>query len=172
MFSNPDIPAEYEPGAFHILQLGVFVVLRKFVGITFSGRRRHVGTAPTPPLGFSCVPYAYRFNVVWYPKEAAVDGNSRWTLASLPGKGSANDKQKTVTKKAAADKDASVEPATGGIHEAEDLAALSDDEEREQEARKGSEDPEPLYLTPEMINTEFVFTFYCFRVDVILTPLR
>ncbi|KAJ3512625.1 hypothetical protein NMY22_g15276 [Coprinellus aureogranulatus] len=86
MFSNPDIPAYYKPGAFHILQLGVFVVLDKYVGVTFSGQRRHVGTAPTPPLGAPSEESAYRFNVVCYPKDGAVDGLSRFTLASLPGK--------------------------------------------------------------------------------------
>ena len=162
MFSNPDIPTEYEPGAFHILQLGVFVVLRKFVGVTFSGRRRYVGTAPTPPLGFSGAPYAYRFNVVWYPKQAAVDGNSRWTLASLPGRGStATDNQQTVTKKGVSP-EAVVELSTSSTLEleADDLTALSGDEEGEQGAKKGSDDPEPLYLTPEMINMGFVFTYY------------
>ncbi|KAJ3519810.1 hypothetical protein NMY22_g13029 [Coprinellus aureogranulatus] len=63
MFSNPDIPENYDPGSFHVLQLGIFVVLEKYVGITFSGQRRHVGTAPTPPVG--CPPQlsAYRCNV-------------------------------------------------------------------------------------------------------------
>lgn len=163
MFSNPDIPDEYEPGAFHILQLGVFVVLRKFVGITFSGRRRHVGTSPTPPFGFPSVPHAYRFNVVWYPKQAAVDGSSRWTLASLPGKGSVvTEKQKSATK-GGPNEEKTAEHLAGDEPELEvdGLERLSDDEEGEKEVKKGAGDPEPLYITPEMINVEYVLTFRC-----------
>ncbi|KAJ3538211.1 hypothetical protein NMY22_g5264 [Coprinellus aureogranulatus] len=86
MFSNPDLPRNYNPGFFHILQLGVFIALRKYVGITFSGRRRHVGTSPTPPKGTPSVSSAYRFTSVHYPQAAALDGSSSFTLASLPGK--------------------------------------------------------------------------------------
>lgn len=93
MFSNPDIPDYYQPGGFHILQLGAYVILNKYVGVTFSGQRRHVGTAPTPPPGFPAIESAYRFNAVCYPKDAAVDGLSRFSLASLPGKNEASPKQ-------------------------------------------------------------------------------
>lgn len=88
MFANPDIPNDYNPGAFHILQLGAFAVLRKYTGITFSGQRRHIGTAPTPPSNNPAAidAAAYRFNVVCYPKDAAVDGLSTFSLASLPAK--------------------------------------------------------------------------------------
>lgn len=84
MFSNPDIPGSYQPGAFHILHLGVFPILEKYTGITFSGRRRHVGTAPTPSPGRKPAHSAYRLTIVHYPKASAVDGSSRFTLASLP----------------------------------------------------------------------------------------
>lgn len=77
-----------------MLHLGAFVVLNKYVGVTFSGQRRHVGTAPTPPLGYPAIQSAYRFNVVCYPKDAAVDGLSRFTLASLPGKKAASSEGK------------------------------------------------------------------------------
>ncbi|TEB18468.1 hypothetical protein FA13DRAFT_1803476 [Coprinellus micaceus] len=70
MFANPDIPKDYNSGVFHVLQLGAFVVLNKYIGVTFSGQRRHVGTAPTPPSDDSSAidESAYRFNVVcWDP---------------------------------------------------------------------------------------------------------
>jgi hypothetical protein len=90
MFANPDVPKSYQPGTFHVLHLGVFTVLDKYIGITFSARRRHVGTAPTPPPGRKPVRSAYRLTSVHYPKALAVDGSSRFTLASLPGKATAH----------------------------------------------------------------------------------
>ncbi|KAJ3515258.1 hypothetical protein NMY22_g14501 [Coprinellus aureogranulatus] len=141
MLSNPDIPTTYQPGAFHILQLGVFSVLYKFVGVTFSGRRRHVGTAPTPPPGSPPVPYAYRFNVVWYPKDAAVNGNSRWTLASLPGPSSTSVKPRKRCQKGA-------KVAPKGAPESEKGKQRADGDTQ----RKKVKAPDPLYLTPEMIN--------------------
>jgi len=49
MISNCDIPDVYEPGRFHILELGVYIILDSFVSVYFSGLRVHGGTSPIGP---------------------------------------------------------------------------------------------------------------------------
>ncbi|KAJ3539558.1 hypothetical protein NMY22_g4683 [Coprinellus aureogranulatus] len=143
MFANPDVPKEYKSGAFHILHLGVFVVLDKYVGVTFSGRRLHVGTAPTPPPGCPAVPYAYRFNVVWYPKDASVDGQSRFTLASLPGKKSAPSCPEKPKKPRKPRKEKPRKVGKGKGNGDKSVGKIKS---------KNADGPFPLYITPEMIN--------------------
>lgn len=164
MFSNPDVPVTYSPGAFHILQLGVFVTLNKYVGVTFSGRRKHVGTAPTPPLGAPPAPYAYRKNTVWYPKQATVDGKSRFTLASLPGRplsadGDNGGKGKGVERKGKGkgklveDERKRVEGKGKGT-EGKGVEGKGKDGKGTKKKLNPPPNPEPLYLTSEMINME------------------
>lgn len=161
MFANPDIPNNYKSGSFHILQLGVFVVLEKHIGVTFSGRRLHMGTAPTPPPGCPSVPYAYRFNVVWYPKHASVDGRSRFTLASLPGKTGVPALRSRITKsrkakvgKGQKGKEKDAKPLKGkakaGNSQKSKRKPTTDNVERAPRAVR----PSPLHITSEMINVE------------------
>jgi hypothetical protein len=80
------MPASHHPGHFHILQLGVFFALQKYVGGTFSAQRMHVATPPRAPEGEEPDPNAVRFNVVYYPTRGTVNGAARFSLGSLPVK--------------------------------------------------------------------------------------
>ncbi|KAJ6542394.1 hypothetical protein B0H10DRAFT_1948013 [Mycena sp. CBHHK59/15] len=84
MTCNHDIPDDYEPGMFFILQLGVFVVLNQYCSINFFGQRQHGGTPPLCPLGRPLYKYAYRFVVISYPPRRQVNGTARVILAALP----------------------------------------------------------------------------------------
>ncbi|KAJ6576001.1 hypothetical protein DFH09DRAFT_1078357 [Mycena vulgaris] len=84
MTCNHDIPDDYEPGMFFILQLGVFIELKQYSSINFFGQRRHGGTPPLSPLGTPLYKFAYRFVVIYYPPNRMVNGTARVTLAALP----------------------------------------------------------------------------------------
>ncbi|KAJ7482747.1 hypothetical protein FB451DRAFT_1129741 [Mycena latifolia] len=86
MTSNHDIPDDYEDGMFFILQLGVFIVLKKYSSINFFGQRRHGGTPPLSPVGTVLYKFAYRFVVISYPPRRMVNGTARVTLAALPNR--------------------------------------------------------------------------------------
>ncbi|KAF6750856.1 hypothetical protein DFP72DRAFT_1072011 [Ephemerocybe angulata] len=96
MISNPSMPRSYHPGYFHILHLGIFAALHKFTGFTFSGRRKHIGTPPTPPAGIVPREDALRVNAVFYPTAQTVNGKAIIALGSLPEK----PQRKKPTKKA------------------------------------------------------------------------
>jgi hypothetical protein len=85
IISDPDLPDGYNPGNFFVLYFGVFVVMKKHMGINFSGLRRHGGTPPTAPLGMEPEAWAYRFVVVSYPPNGLTNGNCRYVLGALPG---------------------------------------------------------------------------------------
>ncbi|KAJ7179711.1 hypothetical protein C8R46DRAFT_1029153 [Mycena filopes] len=84
MTCNHDIPDNYDPGMFFILQLGVFVRLKRYSSINFFGHRKHGGTPPLCPDGVTPVKWGYRFVVVSYPPRRTVNGTSRVVLAALP----------------------------------------------------------------------------------------
>ncbi|KAJ7645076.1 hypothetical protein DFH06DRAFT_1476947 [Mycena polygramma] len=79
-----DVPKKYKPGRFHILQLGVFVLLEQYCGINFYGLRKHGGTASMCPLGGTLRSWAYRFVAISYPPKRMVNGTARFSLAALP----------------------------------------------------------------------------------------
>ena len=60
---NPD----YDPGRFHILLLGIYVVLEPFANFYFSGRMQHGGTPPIAPRGQEPESWQYRAVVISYP---------------------------------------------------------------------------------------------------------
>jgi hypothetical protein len=76
MISNTHIPEEegYEWGRFHLLALGVYIVLRRFRVMNFSGLRRHGGTPPLSPPGVSPAADAYRVMTVLYPPSSMLSG--------------------------------------------------------------------------------------------------
>ncbi|KAJ6471549.1 hypothetical protein C8R45DRAFT_1104516 [Mycena sanguinolenta] len=81
---NHDIPDSYDPGMFFILQLGVFIRLKRYSSINFFGHRQHGSTPPLCPTGQVLFRHAYRFVVISYPPRRTVDGTARVTLAALP----------------------------------------------------------------------------------------
>ncbi|KAJ7444114.1 hypothetical protein B0H11DRAFT_1747702 [Mycena galericulata] len=84
MTCNSDLPDGYDPGFFFILQLGVFVVLKKYQSVNFNGRRRHGGTPPIGIFGEKLSAWAYRFVIIAYPPQRIVSGTGRLSLAALP----------------------------------------------------------------------------------------
>lgn len=82
-----DSPEGYESGRFHILSLGLFVVLDKVSQIYFSGRLRHGGTPPLAPSHATIVDSAaVRCVLVLYPAGQIVTGQYKMPLtASHPG---------------------------------------------------------------------------------------
>ncbi|KAJ7133867.1 hypothetical protein C8R43DRAFT_852521, partial [Mycena crocata] len=80
MTCNHDVPESYEEGMFFILQLGVFIVLKKYSSINFFGHRRHGGTPPLSPEGVPLYKWAIRFVVISYPPRRMVSGTARVTL--------------------------------------------------------------------------------------------
>ncbi|KAI0057139.1 hypothetical protein BV25DRAFT_1920359, partial [Artomyces pyxidatus] len=84
MFAHAHLPANYDPGLFHLLELGVFVRLDGFKLMSFNGLRRHGGTVPRAPIGEATVaPWAYRCVLVCYPSSAVVEDHGISALASL-----------------------------------------------------------------------------------------
>lgn len=83
MMAHSDIPEDYHPGRFHLIELGVYVVLEELVCINFTGLRYHGGTPPTCPDGIP-VHWAYRFILIFYPNNRMLDGASLHAFASLP----------------------------------------------------------------------------------------
>lgn len=83
-----DLPEgkSWEPGRFHILTLGVYVVLQPFLLVFFTGRLRHGGTAPLQPPEDPdpLPPWAYRLTAIGYPSRRIVEGDVRHALAALP----------------------------------------------------------------------------------------
>ena len=65
MISAVDLPDDYDSGQFHLLELGVFISLKNFKILYFSGLRQHGGTIPRSPPSISPVSWAYRFITIW-----------------------------------------------------------------------------------------------------------
>jgi hypothetical protein len=84
MISHSDIPDCHEPGRFHVLEYGVYVVLQPLLTIWFSGRHRHSGTSPIAPSPEDVVPWAYRLNVVLYPSDVFMENTGVAVLAQFP----------------------------------------------------------------------------------------
>lgn len=73
-----------EPGRFHFISRGFYVVLEPMVTIFFSGRQLHGGTAPLAPPGKVAPSWALRCILVGYPSRAILEGSARHCLAALP----------------------------------------------------------------------------------------
>ena len=79
----PDEPG-WDYGRFHLLGIGVYVVLEPFTAIYFSGRLYHGGTAPLSPEGVDPPPWAYRMVIIGYPPRQIILGKARHAFAALP----------------------------------------------------------------------------------------
>lgn len=81
-----DIPPSYEPGRFHMLTLGAFVVSHKWRVTLMNGRRIHGGTAPLAPEGVTAVAnWATRAHIILYsPEHMLTRANDVTPFAILP----------------------------------------------------------------------------------------
>lgn len=84
MTTNSDVPEDYDPGCFFILELGVFIGLTRYASINFSGLRRHGGSPPTAPRGKKVLLYCYRVVFISYPPNNMTNGNARYSLGAVP----------------------------------------------------------------------------------------
>jgi hypothetical protein len=83
MLSLPTGQHGGDAGYFHILHLGVYTKLVPYRGLVFSGRRKHVGTAPTASGATEDEGRtAFRINAVFYPTKYSVDGQGRYSMGS------------------------------------------------------------------------------------------
>ncbi|KAI0039292.1 hypothetical protein FA95DRAFT_1612685 [Auriscalpium vulgare] len=83
MVSWPDLPAGYDPGTFHLIELGAYVVLDGLNMLYFNGLRLHGGTPPRAPRGQEVVNSAYRLVVVCYPPSVILENHGITALAAL-----------------------------------------------------------------------------------------
>ena len=86
MISNSRLPSNYEPGRFHLLGLGVYIILQHSMVSNFCGLNLHGGSPPIAPEGEDVVPHAYRLMCVCYPPSSMLSnmGQQVAPLASLP----------------------------------------------------------------------------------------
>ncbi len=85
LISNSRIPEDYEPGRFHLLGMGVYIVIKPKMAAIFSGREKHGGTPPIAPSGKTPLEHSARLVFVFYgPKVAITSEGISMPLASLP----------------------------------------------------------------------------------------
>ena len=85
MISNSRIPADYEPGRFHLFGTGMHVILKPKMACLFSGLGKHGGTPPIAPKGVTPSKAAARLMIVCYCPKAALSPNGMsMPFASLP----------------------------------------------------------------------------------------
>ena len=82
----PDMPL-YDPGRLHIISLGVYVELKPFRNLYFSGRLQHGGTPSIAPPDIQVEPWHYRMVAVAYPPAKLLCGSTRHAFASVSLKG-------------------------------------------------------------------------------------
>ena len=86
MISNSRIPEEYEPGRFHLIGAGIYIILKPKTACIFSGLNKHGGTPPIAPRGVKPSELAIRLMIILYSPKAVFspDGGNSMPLASLP----------------------------------------------------------------------------------------
>lgn len=77
------LPGE-DPGRFHLVSTGTYIVLNPLHNVYFSGLLPHGGTAPLAPPGQDPPPWATRCVLIGYPSRAMVEGTARHPLAAMP----------------------------------------------------------------------------------------
>ena len=87
MLCHSYLPPGYEPGRFHLLDLGFWISMGSIDGlplaISFSGLRYHGGTPPLAPQGVTPSSEAVRIVIVIYPHRNFYDGVSKYPLCSF-----------------------------------------------------------------------------------------
>lgn len=73
-----------EPGRLHLLGIGVWWELEYMSQLFFSGLLRHGGTPPLVPQDVELEGWEIRVNVINYPAAAAVSGEAKRPLHSVP----------------------------------------------------------------------------------------
>ena len=86
-FSTLTGRAGEDPGRFHLLSLGFFVILVNLINIFFSGRRPHGGTAPLAPEGEQAPAHALRCIMIGYPSSHILQGSARHSFGAVPYSG-------------------------------------------------------------------------------------
>lgn len=82
MVSLSDHPGNYQGGRFHLISLGVYVVLDQIDVFYFVGHHLHGGTPPLAPEGEEQVEdWAYRCVVIFYPASKMISGSTQVFMA-------------------------------------------------------------------------------------------
>jgi hypothetical protein len=68
IIANSRIPADYQPGRFHLLGLGIYMRTFNYNCLGFFGHLLHGGTPPLAPEGITPASSACRMLTVCYPK--------------------------------------------------------------------------------------------------------
>lgn len=85
MISNSRIPDNYEPGRFHLFDVGIYIIIKPKIASIFNGLSRHGGTPPIAPNNTTPLEDAVRLVIVFYPPKAILSSDkSSIPLASLP----------------------------------------------------------------------------------------
>lgn len=90
MVVSSDLPEGYESGRFHLLSIGVYVVLDQIRSVFFTGRLLHGGTPPLAPSGVEVIEdWAYRCVIIFYPASRIITGGVQTYMAAsgVNGKG-------------------------------------------------------------------------------------
>ena len=85
-----DLPPGYQAGRFHLLSLGVYVVLDQIPVVYFTGRLLHGGTPPlAPPSATEVEQWAYRCVLIFYPASRIISGSTQMYMAAsgIPDRG-------------------------------------------------------------------------------------
>ncbi|KAG8959595.1 hypothetical protein FRC05_007659 [Tulasnella sp. 425] len=69
-----------DPGRFHLLELGFFVVLNPGLAVAFSGLHQHGGTAPVVPYSMDLDPSDIRATAISYPTKSIIEGNCNFAV--------------------------------------------------------------------------------------------
>ncbi|THH11569.1 hypothetical protein EW146_g7993 [Bondarzewia mesenterica] len=77
------LPLGYDPGRFHLLELGVFVKLQNIGSLYFCGLRRHGGTPSRAPKGEQPKAWAIRCLGILYPSNAMLENCMIYAVGSM-----------------------------------------------------------------------------------------
>lgn len=82
--SWPDMPDDYKPGLFFLLFARVYIRMEKHLAFTFSGLRKHGGSAPTAPDGKDVKGWESRLVLVSYAQDLMFNKSVRLPLFANP----------------------------------------------------------------------------------------
>ena len=73
-----------EPGRFHLLTRGAYVVLDLFCPVFFSGLLPHGGISSIAPPGEKAPAWSHRSALIGYPPSKVMEGDSRHSFTEFP----------------------------------------------------------------------------------------